>query len=73
MIVGQRKPNEGRIPYAAGPAGGARRLAREIGIAYVPEDRHANGFCGNLSVEENIALPVLHRLSRWGFISGEAP
>ena len=33
---------------------------------YVPEDRHASGFCGNLSVEENIALPVLHRLSRAG-------
>jgi simple sugar transport system ATP-binding protein len=44
-------------------------VAREIGIAYVPEDRHANGFCNNLSVEENIALPVLRRISRWGFVS----
>jgi simple sugar transport system ATP-binding protein len=44
-------------------------VAREIGIAYVPEDRHANGFCDNLSVEENIALPVLRRISRWGFVS----
>ena len=43
-------------------------FARELGIAYVPEDRHANGFCDNLSVEENIALPVLRRLSRFGFI-----
>jgi simple sugar transport system ATP-binding protein len=47
-------------------------LAREIGVAYLPEDRHASGFCSNLSVEENIALPVLHRLSRWlGFVSKE--
>jgi simple sugar transport system ATP-binding protein len=38
----------------------------------VPEDRHANGFCANLSVEENIALPVLKRLaSSLGIISGE--
>ena len=37
-------------------------------MRYVPEDRHASGFCANLSVEENIALPVLHRLSRLGGI-----
>jgi simple sugar transport system ATP-binding protein len=47
-------------------------VARESGIAYVPEDRHANGFCGNLSVEENIALPVLARMSRLGFIISKA-
>ncbi len=43
-------------------------FARDVGVAYVPEDRHANGFCSNLSVEENIALPVLQRMSRLGFI-----
>ena len=64
-------PSSGRISVN----GAALRLgrvdaAREIGIAHVPDDRHASGFCSNLSVEENIALPVLHRLSRgWGFIS----
>jgi simple sugar transport system ATP-binding protein len=42
-------------------------------VSYVPEDRHANGFCGNLSVEENIALPILQRISRWlGFVSSDA-
>jgi len=44
-------------------------LARDLGIGYVPEDRHTDGFCGNLSVEENIALPVLRRISRMGFVS----
>lgn len=70
-IVGQRAPAAGRISV------GGRALqpgrvdhARECGVAHVPEDRHANGFCGNLSAEENIALPVLHRLSRLlGFVS----
>ena len=69
VIVGQRKPTDGRISVRGKTLPAARvDLAREIGIAYVPEDRHANGFCSNLSVEENIALPILRRLSRWGFV-----
>lgn len=69
VIVGQRKATGGRISVRGKTLSAARvDLAREIGIAYVPEDRHANGFCDNLSVEENIALPVLRRLSRWGFV-----
>jgi simple sugar transport system ATP-binding protein len=69
VIVGRRKPTEGRI-LVRGKALPAARvdLARGIGIAFVPEDRHASGFCSNLSVEENIALPIVRRLSRWGFI-----
>jgi simple sugar transport system ATP-binding protein len=69
-IAGRRTPSDGRISVngkAVRP--GRVDAARELGIAYVPEDRHADGFCGNLSVEENIALPVLRRLSRWGFVS----
>jgi len=70
VIVGQRKPASGRVSVRGGTLRAARvDLARELGIAYVPEDRHANGFCDNLSVEENIALPVLRRLSRFGFLS----
>jgi simple sugar transport system ATP-binding protein len=72
-IVGQRRPDRGRIAVngrALQP--GRVDVARESGIAYVPEDRHANGFCGNLSVEENIALPVLARMSRLGFIISKA-
>ena len=71
-IVGHVMPSSGSISVdgRALPAGRVD-LARDIGVAYVPEDRHARGFCGNLSVEENIALPVLNRLSQWGFISSE--
>jgi simple sugar transport system ATP-binding protein len=36
----------------------------------VPEDRHARGFVPTLGVAENLTLPILERLSRWGFISG---
>lgn len=68
-IVGQRKPDRGRIAVNGQMLQPGRvDVARETGVAYVPEDRHANGFCSNLSVEENIALPVLSRMSRLGFI-----
>ena len=69
VIVGQRKPTEGRIVVRGKTLLAARvDFARRIGIAFVPEDRHANGFCSNLSVEENIALPILRWLSQCGFI-----
>ena len=71
-IVGELTPEGGRISVNGKALQFGRvDFARESGIAYVPEDRHARGFCGNLSVEENIALPVLHRMSRWGFVSSE--
>jgi simple sugar transport system ATP-binding protein len=73
-IVGQLPPSKGRITVNGTTlsASAGVDVARDAGIAWVPEDRHFNGFCGNLSVEENIALPVLKRLSRLlGFISEE--
>jgi simple sugar transport system ATP-binding protein len=71
-IVGHVVPSSGRISVdGISLPLGRIDLARDIGVAYVPEDRHARGFCGNLSVEENIALPVLHRLGQWGFVSSE--
>jgi simple sugar transport system ATP-binding protein len=72
-IVGQRVPAAGSISINGRPLQTGRvDLAREVGVAHVPEDRHAAGFCSNLSVEENIALPVLHRLSRWwGFVAAD--
>ncbi len=71
-IVGRLFPERGKISVnGVALKCGRVDAAREIGIAHVPDDRHASGFCGNLSVEENIALPVLHRLSaRLGFVSG---
>jgi simple sugar transport system ATP-binding protein len=73
-IVGQLAPSKGRIAVngTALSASAGVDVARDAGVAWVPEDRHFNGFCGNLSVEENIALPVLERLSKLlGFVSKE--
>ncbi len=71
-IAGQLKPSAGTISVDSGRlVAGRTDRARDAGVGWVPEDRHENGFCGNLSVEENIALPVLGRLSAaLGFIAG---
>jgi simple sugar transport system ATP-binding protein len=43
--------------------------ALERGIGYVPEDRHLRGFVPTFGVRENLALPMLDRLARWGILS----
>ncbi|MFN0116652.1 MAG: sugar ABC transporter ATP-binding protein [Paracoccaceae bacterium] len=43
---------------------GSPRAARDLGIAYVPEDRGAQGLVRQQSVAQNIALTVLQRLTR---------
>jgi len=40
-----------------------------LGIAYVPEDRHARGFVPYLGVGENLTLCMLDSLSNWGIVS----
>jgi simple sugar transport system ATP-binding protein len=45
-------------------------VALRRGVGYVPEDRHARGFVPTMGVTENLTLPILERLSRWGLVSG---
>ncbi|QKC93534.1 sugar ABC transporter ATP-binding protein [Mesorhizobium sp. NZP2298] len=42
--------------------------AVRAGIAYVPEDRKGDGIVPGMSIRENISLPILRRLSRFGRI-----
>ncbi len=44
------------------------RRARDLGIAYVPEDRGLQGVIRSLSLRENVSLPILHQLSRGPFV-----
>ncbi|ADV09468.1 sugar ABC transporter ATP-binding protein [Mesorhizobium ciceri] len=46
--------------------------AVRAGIAYVPEDRKGDGVVPGMSVRENISLPILRRLTRFGRISRSA-
>ncbi|MBI3665451.1 MAG: sugar ABC transporter ATP-binding protein, partial [Acidobacteria bacterium] len=43
-------------------------LAVAHGVAYVPEDRHAEGLALSLTVAENVSLAFLDRLRRWGVL-----
>jgi ABC-type sugar transport system ATPase subunit len=45
------------------------RAAIQAGVALVPEDRKTQGLVLGLSVRNNISLPILDRLRRWGFLS----
>ena len=42
--------------------------ARDFGIAYVPEDRSLQGLIRTQTIAENIALPILKRLTRGIFV-----
>ncbi|TMI76404.1 MAG: sugar ABC transporter ATP-binding protein [Bacillati bacterium ANGP1] len=42
--------------------------ARELGIAYIPEERQRQGLVLPFSVGENLSLAILRRLSRLGFV-----
>ncbi|MCU1524040.1 MAG: putative transporter ATP-binding protein [Microbacteriaceae bacterium] len=39
-----------------------------LGVAYLPEDRDADGVISSMTIEANVALPSLKRLSRFGFM-----
>lgn len=43
-------------------------LRAGIGLALVPEDRKSEGILPTLSVRENLALPILSELSRFGLV-----
>lgn len=69
-VVGLVKPSSGEIRLDGKPIRMGRVDATlRRGIAYVPEDRHAQGFIPSLGVGENLTLCILDRLSRWGIVS----
>jgi rhamnose transport system ATP-binding protein len=42
--------------------------AMDAGVALVPEDRRQQGLIMEMSIDQNVALPSLHRLRRFGLI-----
>ena len=45
-----------------------RELALKSGAARVSEDRRGEGFAQSLSIAENLTLPFLDRMGRWGIV-----
>ena len=43
-----------------------------LGVAYLPEDRDGQGLVTQFSIEHNITLPIVRRLSRLGFVRRRA-
>jgi ribose transport system ATP-binding protein len=72
LIFGADRPTAGRhmLKGAPGPRTPAEALAR--GLAYLPEDRKADGIVPDLSVSDNLSLVLLPRLTRWGFVDRAA-
>jgi simple sugar transport system ATP-binding protein len=68
-VAGLVKPVAGSITLDGTPLD-AGKVDRAIvrGVAYVPEDRHARGFVPTLGVRENLTIPILERLARFGIV-----
>jgi simple sugar transport system ATP-binding protein len=70
VVAGLLKPDAGTVLVNDEPLHtGKADTALAQGVGYVPEDRHARGFVGLLGVDENLTLPILPRLTRFGVIS----
>lgn len=46
-------------------------IAKQSGISYVPKNRKENGVIKDLSIKENMLLPILKNISQMGLISKE--
>jgi rhamnose transport system ATP-binding protein len=63
---------DGRVFVGGKPLrANAPQRALRAGLAFVPEDRQHEGALLTRSIADNIALPSLARLARWGFCSPE--
>nr|WP_062341583.1 sugar ABC transporter ATP-binding protein [Herbidospora sakaeratensis] len=73
-LFGAGKPTAGGLSAGGSRARAVRqpRDAIRAGIAYVPEDRKAEGLLLHLSIRDNVALATLARRSRAGFIRQRA-
>lgn len=65
QIVEGRISIKGQALSITSPAAAVR-----AGIGYVPEDRKGDGIIPAMSIRENISLPILRHLSRFGRIRG---
>jgi rhamnose transport system ATP-binding protein len=69
VLFGLSSADEGEIRFRGRPvAVDSPQTARELGIAYVPEDRRRHGVVLALSVAANTSLARLSALSRWGLL-----
>jgi simple sugar transport system ATP-binding protein len=64
IVAGTQKADGGEVLVAGQPLTlGDRSAALKAGVGYIPEDRRAAGFVGDLSIAENMTMSVTDRLS----------
>ena len=72
-IFGLDPDADGRVEVAGTVlSGGSPAAAMRAGLGLVPEDRKRQGFVPDLTGLQNLALPVLPRLARWGWLPAGA-
>ncbi len=68
-VIGLSRSLSGSIEIFGRPARiGSPNAAARLGIAYVTEDRKAQGLLPNRSVRENATIANLRRFARWGIL-----
>ena len=79
-LVGAGRSELARAIYGANPSSGGRVLVRgealrgqpaasiQAGVAMIPESRKDDGLVLRRSIRENVSLPSLGRLQRFGFV-----
>jgi len=72
-IFGLDRDATGRVEVGGTALGGhSPAAAMRAGIGLVPEDRKRQGFIPDMTGLENLALPVLPQLARWGWLPAGA-
>lgn len=70
LVFGADRADGGRIAFNGRTIRSHHpRHSVKVGMAFVPEDRAAEGIIADLSIRENICLVLQRRLSRWGWLS----
>lgn len=68
-LVGVTSLDKGDVHLAGVPVTISRPVdAQRLGLVLVPEDRQTQGVALDFSIADNIAVPSMRSLSRWGFI-----
>lgn len=69
LIFGADRADAGRIEILGKPMRGHNpRRAIQAGVGFLTEDRKGEGLVLQMSVRENVSLPALRRLSRFGIV-----
>ncbi|KRF22395.1 hypothetical protein ASG91_19005 [Phycicoccus sp. Soil802] len=69
VLAGLAPPRSGVIQIEGKPVNATKvRTMLDAGVGYISGDRHFDGFVPGMSITDNLAMAVLKRVSRFGFV-----